>query len=77
MSATFDKVKEIIIEQLDVEDAIVTEEASLADDIGADSLDSVEIMMSLEEEFGVEIPEEDATKMNTVKDIVEYITSNK
>ena len=72
-SANFDKVKEIIIEQLDVEADQVTEEASFIEDLGADSLDTVELVMALEESFDIEIPDEEAEKIKTVKDAVSYI----
>jgi acyl carrier protein len=67
------KVKAIIAEQLGVEEAEVTTEASFVDDLGADSLDTVELVMALEEEFGVEIPDEDAEKISTVSDAMNYI----
>ncbi len=69
----FEKVKKIIVEQLSAEDADVTPEASFIEDLGADSLDIVELIMALEEEFGVEIPDEDAEKIATVNDAVKYI----
>ena len=69
----FEKVKEIIVNQLGVADNSVTMEASFIDDLGADSLDIVELVMALEEEFDVEIPDEDAEKAATVGDVVEYI----
>ena len=72
-SPNFDKVKEIIIEQLDVQADQVTEEASFIEDLGADSLDTVELVMALEENFDIEIPDEDAEKIKTVRDAVEYI----
>jgi len=72
-SPNFEKVKEIIIEQLDVEGDQVTEQASFIEDLGADSLDTVELVMALEENFDIEIPDEDAEKIKTVKDAVEYI----
>lgn len=67
------KVKKIIAEQLGVEESEVTAEASFIDDLGADSLDTVELIMAFEEEFGIEIPEEDAEKMSTVQNAVDYI----
>ena len=67
------KVKEIIVEQLGVDADEVTAEASFTDDLGADSLDIVELVMAFEEEFGIEIPDEDAEKISTVKDAVNYI----
>ena len=72
----FDKVKEIIVEQLGVAENAVTEEASFIDDLGADSLDIVELIMALEEEFDMEIPDGDAEKVVTVGDVVEYIKDN-
>jgi acyl carrier protein len=72
-SPNFEKVKEIIIEQLDVEADQVTEDASFIEDLGADSLDTVELVMALEENFDIEIPDEDAEKIKTVKDAVQYI----
>ena len=72
----FDKVKEIIVEQLGVADTAVTLEASFIDDLGADSLDIVELIMALEEEFDMEIPDEDAEKIVSVSDVVDYIKDN-
>ena len=72
----FEKIKNIIIEQLQVSEATVTEEASFIDDLGADSLDLVELIMALEEEFGIEIPDGDAEKVVTVGDVVSYIKEN-
>ena len=69
----FEKVKGIIVEQLGVTDTSVTTEASFIDDLGADSLDIVELVMALEEEFDMEIPDTDAEKVVTVGDVVEYI----
>ncbi|AEF93957.1 Acyl carrier protein [Desulfotomaculum nigrificans CO-1-SRB] len=71
--ATFDKVKAIIVDQLGVDEDDVTMEASFVDDLGADSLDIVELVMALEEEFGLEIPDEEAEKIRTVGDAVKYI----
>ncbi|MGB3308873.1 MAG: acyl carrier protein [Nodosilinea sp.] len=74
MSAeTFEKVKKIVSEQLGVEEADVKPEASFANDLGADSLDTVELVMALEEEFGVEIPDEAAERIATVQDAVNFI----
>lgn len=70
------KVKEIIIEQLGVSEEEVKPEASFVDDLGADSLDLVELVMALEEEFGQEIPDEDAEKIATVQDAINYITEH-
>ena len=72
----FDKVKEIIIEQLGVTESSITMEASFIDDLGADSLDIVELIMALEEEFDMEIPDEDAEKIVSVSDVVDYIKDN-
>ena len=72
----FEKIKNIIIEQLQVSETAVTEEASFIDDLGADSLDLVELIMALEEEFGIEIPDADAEKVVTVGDVVNYIKEN-
>ncbi len=72
----FDKVKEIIVEQLGVAENAVTEEASFIDDLGADSLDIVELIMALEEEFDIEIPDSDAEKVVTIGDVVDYIKDN-
>jgi acyl carrier protein len=77
MAATLDKVKEIIVERLSVDEKDVTQEASFIDDLGADSLDTVELVMALEEEFGIEIPDEEAEKIVTVGDAVKYIESHK
>jgi acyl carrier protein len=71
-----DRVKKIIAEQLGVEGEEVTPEAKFVEDLGADSLDIVELVMALEEEFGIEIPDEDAEKIVTVKDAFEYIKSH-
>ncbi len=73
MAFSEDKVKEIIVEQLGVSAEQVKAEARFIDDLGADSLDTVELIMALEEEFGVEIPDEDAEKMVTVGDAVNYL----
>ena len=72
----FDKVKSIIVEQLGVADTSVTMEASFIDDLGADSLDIVELIMALEEEFDTEIPDADAEKIVTVGDVVDYIKAH-
>ena len=76
MPAVEDKVKQIIVDQLGVEAADVTPTASFIDDLGADSLDRVELIMALEETFGMEIPDEDAEKIATVQDAVDYIQKN-
>ena len=72
----FEKVKRILIDQLDVEEEKVTPEASIADDLGADSLDIVDLVMSLEEEFDLEIPDDQVENIKTVGDIVKYIEDN-
>lgn len=72
----YDKVKEIIIEQLGVAETAITPESSFIDDLGADSLDIVELIMALEEEFDLEIPDSDAEKVVTVNDVVDYIKDN-
>ena len=74
---TFDKVKAIVVEQLGVDEAEVTIDSTFIDDLGADSLDIVELIMAFEEEFNVEIPDDVAEKIKTVKDTVEYIDSAK
>ncbi len=76
MSDIAKRVKEIVAEQLGVEEAQVTTESSFMDDLGADSLDTVELVMALEEEFDIEIPDEDAEKIQTVNDAIEYITEH-
>jgi acyl carrier protein len=73
MSTTFDKVKKIIVEQLGVDESEVTPEASITDDLGADSLDQVELVMAFETEFGIDIPDEEAEKIKTVGDAVKRI----
>ena len=75
MEPVADRVKKIIVDQLGVEEETVTPEASFVDDLGADSLDTVELVMALEEEFGIEIPDEDAEKMSSVGDAIKYIES--
>lgn len=73
MSPIDNKVKKIIIDQLDVTEEEVTPQASFVDDLGADSLDTVEMVMAFEEEFSIEIPDEDAEKIKTVQDAIDYI----
>ncbi len=73
MSTTFDKVKKIIVEQLGVDESEVTPEASITDDLGADSLDQVELVMAFETEFNIDIPDEEAEKIKTVGDAVKRI----
>ena len=75
--AAADRVKKIVVEHLGVEADKVTEEASFIDDLGADSLDIVELVMAFEEEFGVEIPDDAAEKISTVTDAIKYIDDNK
>ena len=72
----FDKVKEIIVEQLGVAEDNINQDASFIDDLGADSLDIVELIMALEEEFDIEIPDTDAEKVVTVGDVVDYLKEN-
>jgi acyl carrier protein len=74
-SDTLERVKKIIVEQLDVEEKEVTPEASITDDLGADSLDQVELVMAFETEFGIDIPDEEAEKIKTVGDAVAKIDS--
>ncbi|HIA29806.1 MAG TPA: acyl carrier protein [Candidatus Marinimicrobia bacterium] len=74
--SNFDKVKDVIMDKLGVEDDKITLEASFIDDLGADSLDTVELIMQLEEEFGLEIPDEEAEKLTSVGAAVEYIDSH-
>jgi acyl carrier protein len=71
-----ERVKEIIVEQLGVEASSVTDQAKFVDDLGADSLDTVELVMALEEEFSLEIPDEDAEKITSVHDAIEYIKAH-
>lgn len=70
---TLERVKKVLVEQLDVSEDEVTPEASMVDDLGADSLDLVEIVMGLEEEFDIEIPDEDAENIKTVQQIIDYV----
>ncbi|MFZ1026177.1 MAG: acyl carrier protein [Limnoraphis robusta] len=76
MSDTFEKVKKIVVDQLEVEENEVTPEANFVNDLGADSLDTVELVMALEEEFGVDIPDDAAEKIETVQAAVDYIDSH-
>jgi acyl carrier protein len=76
MSDIAARVKKIVIEHLGVEEAKVTPDANFIDDLGADSLDTVELVMAFEEEFGVEIPDEAAEKIQTVKNAIEFIEKN-
>ena len=76
MSSVDERVKKIVIEQLGVKEEEVTHEASFVDDLGADSLDTVELVMALEEEFKTEIPDEEAEKITTVQQAIDYIKKN-
>ncbi|WP_198265597.1 acyl carrier protein [sulfur-oxidizing endosymbiont of Gigantopelta aegis] len=76
MSSVEDRVAKIVIEQLGVKEDEVKSEASFVDDLGADSLDTVELVMALEEEFGTEIPDEEAEKITTVQLAIDYISAN-
>ena len=76
MASVEERVKQIIVEQLGVDEGEVTQTASFVDDLGADSLDTVELVMAFEEAFGIEIPDEDAENIATVKDAVDYITKH-
>jgi acyl carrier protein len=76
-AAVEEKVKKIIIDQLGVDEAEVISGAKFIDDLGADSLDTVELVMALEEEFGIEIPDEDAEKITTVRDAISYVQEHK
>jgi acyl carrier protein len=76
MASVDEKVTQIIVEQLGVDEAEVTPTASFVDDLGADSLDTVELVMAFEEGFSIEIPDEDAEKIQTVKDAITYIQSH-
>ena len=76
MSTIEKRVKEIVAEQLGVDESQVTNEASFMDDLGADSLDTVELVMALEEEFDIEISDENAEKIQTVQDAVDYLTEH-
>lgn len=72
-----DKIREIVVEQLGVDADQVVPEANFVDDLGADSLDTVELIMAFEEEFDVEIPDTDAEKIKTVQDVIDYIEANR
>lgn len=73
----FDKIKDIIIDQLQVEESDVAMDTNLMKDLSADSLDAVEIIMAIEDEFGIKIPDEDAENIQTVGDLVKYVEENK
>ena len=75
--STFEKVRDIVVDQLGAEPDAVAIESTFIDDLGADSLDIVELIMAFEEEFGIEIPDEAAEKIKTVQDVVSYIDQNK
>ena len=76
MASIAERVTDLIVEQLGVSQEQVTTEASFVDDLGADSLDTVELIMAFEEEFGIDIPDEDAEKMTTVSDATKYLEEN-
>ncbi len=76
MASVDERVKQIIVEQLGVDESEVTPNASFVDDLGADSLDTVELVMAFEEAFEIEIPDEDAEKIRTVKDAIDYIKAH-
>ena len=76
MSTVEERVKKIVVEQLGVDEGQVNTDSSFVDDLGADSLDTVELVMALEEEFGTEIPDDEAEKITTVKLAIDYITEN-
>jgi len=76
MASIEERVKKIVVEQLGVKEDEVTNDASFVDDLGADSLDTVELVMALEEEFGTEIPDEEAEKITTIQQAIEYINSH-
>ncbi len=73
----FEKIREILCQQLDIEEDTVTMESSIIDDLGADSLDVVDLLMTMEDEFDIEVPDEDVEKMKTVGDLVKYVEANK
>ncbi len=75
--AVFDDVKEVVVEQLSVSPDEVKEDSRFVEDLGADSLDVVELVMALEEKFDIEIPDDEAEKIQTVKDVIDYIESHK
>ena len=77
MSDTLDKIKEIIIDKLDVDESKITSDSHFIEDLGADSLDTVELIMQFEEDFNIEIPDEDAEKILTVKQAYDYIKNHK
>ena len=75
--STFDKIKEVIIDKLGIDEAAITEEAHFVNDLGADSLDTVELIMEFEEEFSIEIPDEEAENITTVTSAIKYIDEHK
>ena len=75
--STFDKIKEVIIDKLGVDETAITDEAHFVNDLGADSLDTVELIMEFEEEFGIEIPDEEAENITTVTSAIKYIDEHK
>jgi len=75
--STFNKIKEVIIDKLGVDESTISEESHFVNDLGADSLDTVELIMEFEEEFGIEIPDEDAEKITTVSSATKYIDEHK
>lgn len=77
MIMTFETIRDIIVEQLSVDSSLVTEDTNLMKDLEADSLDAVEIIMAIESQFDIEIPDEEAEKFQTVEDLVEYVDANK
>jgi len=77
MASTFEQVKEVIVEQLNVNEDEVKPESNFVEDLGADSLDVVELIMALEEKFEIEIPDSEAEKIKTVQDVVDYIEKHK
>ena len=74
--STLEKVKKVVVDQLSCDESLVTPEASFSGDLGADSLDTVELVMAFEEEFGIEIPDEEAEKIQSVGQAIEYITAH-
>lgn len=76
MASIAERVKKIVVEQLGVKEDDVTNQASFVDDLGADSLDTVELVMALEEEFGIEIPDEEAEKITTIQQAIDYIQAH-
>lgn len=72
----FDKIREILADQLDIEEAAITPESLLVEDLGADSLDAIDIVMSVEDEFGIEVPDEIIEKIESVSDIITFVENN-